>query len=275
MTHKRKRGLLAEPAARAILEALVPRMDARYVGEQSRGEHDFDLYCDGERIGVMEVTASANRAVKADIAAIDQKSAGGSKVPRPEVNHGWNIHPMAGASIRTIRRDVGTYLAAVETEGRQSFSIQDIFRSAAVRRIVEDLRIYSGDRFFTKGDIGLVILWHPSGQMIEVKAENVLSAVRTEMEKGDNRRKLRNALDLAERHLFIVIDVDHYGPWVALNDCSPPETEADLIDEITHLWVATITRARGEWVVWSAVRGSRWQRTWLRNEATILAIDDA
>jgi hypothetical protein len=111
----------------------------------------------------------------------------------------------------------------------------------------------------------MVIVWHPSGPMTRVIAENVLSAVKTEMEKDDNRRKLRNALDLPERHLFVVIDVDHYAPWVALNDCEPLGSKADLTDELTHLWVATITRSPGEWVVWSVVRDGRWRRMWLRN----------
>jgi hypothetical protein len=172
---------------------------------------------------------------------------------------------MGGASIRAIRRKVGAYLTAIEAEGRESFSIQDVFKSPGVRRIVEDLRIEFGTRFPTKGDVGLVNLWYPSGAMVEVNAEHVLRAVRTEMKKADNRRKLRNAIDLAERHLFIVIDVDHYAPWVAINDCVLPECGPGLADEVTHLWVATITRNPDEWIVWSADRGDRWQRTWHRS----------
>lgn len=256
----------SEAAAKAILEARVPGVDARFQDQQSHGEPDFALYRGAERIGVMEVTMSTSRALRANIAAVDQEKHGGPIIPRPEVNHGWRIYPLAGAPIKAkaiqeIREKVGSYLAAIEAEGLERFSIQDVEDSIAVRGIFEALRIESGSRHRTPGDVGSVTLYHPMAPMTQTTPEHVLHAVRTEMEKEDNRGKLRNASDLAERHLFIVIDPYHYGPWKALNDCEPPETGPDLADEVTHLWVAAVTYNSAEWIVWYAARGSRWQRT--------------
>ncbi len=255
---------LAEQAAKAIFEYVFPNESAHSKREQSNGEHDFDLYRGMDQTGIMEVTVATDFELRKDIGAIDSEKRGGALIHRPDVSHGWTIVPMARASSNTIRKKVGTYLAAIEAEGIECFSIQDVRRSLAVRRIFEDLKVEYGTRLPTKGNIGLVILSHPSGPMVRASADHVLRAVHAEMEKADNRRKLRRVPGDGGRHLFVVIDAYWYAPWKALNDCNPPENRPELGDSITHLWVATITRNPDEWVIWHAVRGGSWQQAWFR-----------
>jgi hypothetical protein len=241
-----------EALAKSILEAVLPGPRARYVEDQSAGQHDFDLeYTDGRTVP-LEVTAAADANIERTYAAIKDARKGGNCIQRTRSGVGWFIHPRADANINAIRENADEYLVAIEADGlNQFFAYTDAESSPAVWRILEDLGIESGRVMQWKhpGEIRMAL---PGGGGL-VDPHLVVVAVETEAWKVDNRRKLSSLA--SERHLFVEIDPNNARAWVAIRDEVPPNAIASLPDEITHMWIAAYTGNADWYVVWHAPRG--------------------
>ena len=114
------------------------------------------------------------------------------------------------APINRIGNDVCSLLVELEKEGCVQFSAYFTSSSATVRRLVEDLGIDCGVCSSEATGVATVRMWYPSDDGAYQDPKYVLCAVRHEMEKPDNRKKLTSAL--AERHFFVMIDATYWQP---------------------------------------------------------------
>lgn len=247
----------SEQLAKALMEAILPGAEMRDRTDQGVGAHDFDLYRAGDLVAAVEVTASKDPAIEQTLAAINNESKGGQSVPAQRCKLDWWVHLRQRARIDRLRKNIDDYLSGVEAEGvGDFFSWVDAGTSPAVARIFRDLQVEGAQ----------VVRWNPPGQICialpssggYVNALDVQRSVEAEAAKHDNRKKLR-ASGLNERHLFVFIEPTHYLPWKALVSEQPPESAPALPDEITRVWAATASYTPGEFVLWSAERGQRWE----------------
>jgi hypothetical protein len=247
---------LSERVAKAVVEHILTGSAMYYRSDQSSGEYDFDLrYPDGTLVR-LEVTMSANQQMKWSAAKLTDERKGGHVVKAVACRNGWLVHPLPDANINLIREKVDVYLAKVEAAGlTRFFAWTDALESEPVERILRELKIEAGCVFTWKGTRRICIALPGQGGM--VTSDHVQRAVESEASKADNRRKL-GAGTQSERHLFIYVDPLHYLPWVALVNEEPPAKPPPLPAEISHIWVATITRSQNEYIVWRAARDKRW-----------------
>ena len=239
------------------MEAISPGTEMRDRTNYGVGAHDFDLYRAGRLVASVEVTASVDQELDQTLAAINDKSKGSQSVPAQRCKLDWWVHPLPRARIDRLREKIDDYLSEVEAEGVGNFfSWVDAGTSPAVSRIFHDLQVECAQvaRFNPPGQIRIV---RPGGGG-PVNAIDVQRSVEVEAAKSDNRKKLR-ASGLDERHLFVYVEPTHYLPWKALVREQPPESAPALPDEITRVWAAAASCALGEFVVWSAERGQRWE----------------
>jgi hypothetical protein len=128
----------------------------------------------------------------------------------------------------------------------------------SVRRIFDDLRIYSG----------YTTVWSPPGRiyidqpihvaMTRVDPLHVRRAIEDQAFKLDNKKKLA-AVDAPERHLFVYLHWRNYPAWVALLGSNIPGDPPVLPDEITDVWAAAPDRSRNVFVVWRFTAGQGWR----------------
>ncbi len=246
------------------MEFLIPGTVMHYREDQSRSTHDFDLERLGELVAAVEVTTSTKKERRETIAAI-QDTRKDRFIPTKRCHKDWLVCPFPEANINKNRKELDRYLADIEAEDIGSFlNPRDLYKSPAVRRIFQDLRIEHGHVTKWKKP-GYIALTLPGGGG-EITPEHVQEAVKEEVEKDDNRKKL----DLAgskERHLFIYVDGVDYLPWASLRDTDPSSLEPPQVPpEITHIWVAAQFNpynAAGKVVeyhrVWRARRGEEWE----------------
>ena len=247
----------SERVARAVIEAVIPGSRMVYRCDQSKGLHDFDLYCDDRRVGAVEVTASVDAPGKETEAAILARKKGGRRIKAERCKWPWRITLGRVAIIKRIRQDADRYLADIEAERiRHFFSPSDWHKYASVAKIYSDLQIYSGDVMDLEKPGYIEI-----GAQIEVGwfgGSLVTEAVTLEALKQDNRRKLASA-GTAERHLFVFIDRDNDPVWTSLVRSTPPSESASLPSEVTDAWAVGWAEAEDQYIVWRASRGSAWQ----------------
>lgn len=228
-----------------------------YRRDQSHGEWDFDLiYQDGETAAV-EVTSSHNRALTQIHSEIFGSAKGGSRIQAVRCKMNWFIRPIAGASIKKIRKNADRYLA--ELESKQIFNFNAFDRSqrgdSDISKVREDLQLEFGVATSPSDGAEIRMLGIISGGAVGPTTA-ILAA---EVEFESNRSKLGKS-EFAERHLFVNIDQSNGRPWVAMVDLQPPEEMPRLPEEITHVWLASqITRDK--FVIWSGNSNQPWQKT--------------
>lgn len=236
----------------------------RYLCDQSNGEHDFDLFCGEGLIGIVECTMATDQQVRQMRARIADSRSGGEFVDARLCKKGWLVHFSQNADPREIRKKVDAYLAPIEDAGIENFfSYTDAANCSAISKILTDLQIESGSVTEWKPPKRRIGLSIPS-QGGKVTFDQLEDAVRAEASKPDNRRKLANALKIAERHLFVYVDPNYFLPWKVLVDAQElfpegfPEIKG-LPNEITHLWIATTNRHSSHHMVWLNQKGEGWQ----------------
>ena len=249
----------SEELAKALMEAILPGTEMRDRTEEAGGTHDFDLYREGHLVAAVEVTASKDATIEQTLAAINDERKGGQSVPARRCKMSWWVHCLPSPNINRLRAKLDDYLAEVEAEGVGDFgdflSWIDAADSPAAARLFCDLGVKYVQLVNRNppGQISIV----PSGGGGRVDPMDVQRVVEAEARKDDNRRKLRRS-GLDDRHLFVYVEQTHYLPWKALVSEQPPESAPALPDEITRVWAATASYP-GEFVVWSAERGQRWE----------------
>lgn len=249
----------AELLAKAIIEQLVDGAQMHFQEVQDAGQHDFDLLLPEGEIAAVEVTTSADQELECTSASIREPKKGGSFVPTSKCKKDWTVHPLKEAKIANIRKNVDTYLAAIEATGIERFFSQiDAVEYPLVMRIFCDLRIEAGSvtKWKKPGQIRIA----PPGGGGMVDSSEVQNAVYREASKKDNRRKLSKS-GRRQRHLFVYVHPRNYLPWVSLVDTCPPLGEVFLPEEITHIWVSVDSRDKNEFVVWRAQNGSEWSNS--------------
>ena len=246
------------------MEFLIPGAVMHYREDQSSSIHDFDLERLGELVAAVEVTTSTDEQLKGTVAAIqDQRK--DRLIPTERCRKDWIVYPLPTVNVKKNRKELDRYLANIEAAGLERFfSSTDSYKYPAVRRIYQDLHIEHGHitKWKKPGSIGLVL---PGGGG-KITPEHVQDAVKREVWKDDNRKKL-NLAGSKERHLFVYVDGVDYLPWASLRDTNPSALELPrLPPEITHVWVAAQFNpynAAGKVVeyhrVWRARRGGKWE----------------
>ena len=247
----------SEAVAKCIVEAALPGADLRYVEDQSRRIHDFDLVFADGRQALLEVTRSTQQALKkleAQIAAAQK----GGLIPAKRCRNGWYVHLGIDASVRRVQRKIDDYLADVEAEGRNRFSsFTDSVDSAAVRRILQDLHVEAGEVAQWRNGPAIGVTGAGAGGC--VAAGEVSRAVQEEAAKRDNRQKL-TAPPGYESHIAVVFEWRSYAAWAALNGPAPEGCSVCLEGPITHAWAMANTRQAEEYVAWFAANGEPWRR---------------
>ena len=245
----------SERIAKPIIECVLCGSTMTYRDRQANGEHDYDLrYPDGVVVPV-EVTESADFQIESAVGALrDRRFVRASGCSRD-----WSVLPLPAARINTVREKIDQYLAAIEGEGRSRFCAHvDAVTFPSVRRIFDDLRIYSG----------YTTVWSPPGRiyidqpihvaMTRVDPLHVRRAIEDQAFKLDNKKKLA-AVDAPERHLFVYLHWRNYPAWVALLGSNIPGDPPVLPDEITDVWAAAPDRSRNVFVVWRFTAGQGWR----------------
>ena len=242
-----------EVLAKAVIEHVIRGSTMKFHLEQAHGNYDFDLLYPDGRLAAVEVTAAKDEHIEGTVAAVLDERKGGPFVPRHHCRNDWIVHPTLEARINNIRRQIDSYLAEVETEGRSHFfAYVDFYESPAVRRLLEDLQIEAGD--VTKWKTPGICITLP-GQGAGPNPREVDDAVLREAQKQDNRRKLQEA-EYPEKHLFVCIDFRFYAPWYAINKGKPSGLPMRLPKEIDIVWAVAGTS--GLYAVWRAKRDQPW-----------------
>ena len=247
----------SEEHVKWVLEAFLKGSRLDFRPEQSNGEYDFDLrYSDG-KIAALEATQAMNKPWIETVAAIQNKSKGGSTLKATKCMKNWIIFVAGHPDINKIRKHADGYLAELESAGIDSFSCTDCDQK--VQQIC-GLGVVNGVAI--PGDTNPTIrIAGPLGGGA-VGACLAIDAGEKEAWKDDNRKKLNKATT-EERHLAVYMDVGNPAVWNALTcgffalpNCCP-----NLPTEITHLWLIGPhdSRHQNTFVVWYANKQEHWQ----------------
>ena len=228
---------LAESVAKYVVESIIPGARMTFCERQSDSECDFDLLLPSGDHAALEVTAAADAAYLATLAAIDAPRHGGHFVQAVHTRATLYVHPVMGARIQTIRRDIDSYIAAVEATGlRQFFAAIHASEYEPVRRIADDLGIECG-QLVSDAQPSRIILASP-GRGYLLESDALLLALESEAAKPDNVRKLRGSPG-PERHLFVFVDMSSRAAWGAMLAGIVPSRVPVLPDGISHAWLAS------------------------------------
>jgi hypothetical protein len=244
----------AEIVAQYLLEAVLVGVRMVYRTDQSRGEHDFDLFYPDGRVSAVEVTSSVDEVGEGTNAAIRDKRKGGRAIKTRLCKNDWYITPDAGANINKVRAKADEYLAALESAGIERF-FGPTGSHPTVERVYCELGIVNGTAF-PRREPGTIWMAPPGGGGA-LNASTAIEAVEREAYKADNRKKL-SAAGTAETHLVVYIYMTNYLPWCALTDFAPPPELPRLPPEITDIWACSETRSNGDFAAWRASALSPW-----------------
>lgn len=227
----------AELFASRVFLAIEPENPLRYIDDQSTSVQGFWIAAADGNVGALEVTSFHDVEMTRAHRAIQSERHGGAVAESRLVTKGWLVHPSASADIRAVRSRVDSYLARIESEGRDHFvSDVDLPNSPAVAAIYSDLRVESGRvvKWKTARQIRMAL----SGKGTLVSSANVLAMIRTVSHLSDNRSKL-NASACLRRVLFIEVDENAADQWAPFASELPPSDAPELPSEITEVWVAS------------------------------------
>jgi hypothetical protein len=246
-----------EAVAKHLIQRACLGSQARYVDDQSAGQHDFDLTFPDGRKGILEVTRATlqiQRQLDAQIAAAQRRGLLNATLCR----HGWCIYLGLNANVRAVQQKADEYLAAIEAEARTCFSsFTDSYESEAVRRIWEDLGVEAGTT--AQWRQGPAIALMDPGYGGSPSPDAVSRAVETEASKSDNLRKL-TAAQGRESHIAVVFERLCFEGWAALCGCEPQGAAPVLPHQITHAWAIAATRDADQYVAWLAANRGPWRR---------------
>jgi len=246
-----------EKTAKFLVEAVIPSATLQFREDQSASVADFKLHYANGDCALLEATTSVDRQAIEAIAAIQDSRKNGSFISRKACQYDWIVHPARNAKINKIRANIDKHLERIEASGLKEFSVfMDAASFPVVKRIWLDLKIEAG-RVIKWKSPAIRITLPDSGGKIELK--HLIDAVEKEANKADNRKKLKST-DGAESHLFVLIDIRNYMPWVAINDLEPPAEVPALPKEISHIWVAAQTRSNCVYTIWRASKTEAWTR---------------
>jgi len=250
-----------EKTIKFLVEAVIPGATLHFIEDQSASVADFELrYANGD-CSLLEATTSVDRQAIEATTAIQDSRKNGSFVSRKACQLDWIVHPARNAKINKIRDNIDKYLAPIEASGLKKFSV---FMNAAAYPVVQ--QIVQQIWLDLKIEAGRVIKWKSPAIRIALpgsggkkELRHLIDAVEKEANKADNRKKLKST-DGAESHLFVLIDIRNYMPWVAINDLEPPVEVPALPKEISHIWVAAQTRSNCVYTIWRASKTEAWTR---------------
>ena len=161
------------------------------------------------------------------------------------------------ARVNLIRKDAGRYLAAIESDGIETFWGPTDGRSS-VEPIYRNLRVISGSaKPWIKP--GHILISPPITGGAYGGTRTVIEAAEREALKSDNRRKLGVAGG-TERHLAVYVPLNSW-PWLALVERDPPPVLPKLPPEITDVWMFSESDVKQEYVLWHASTCSPWRTT--------------
>jgi hypothetical protein len=253
----------SEQVAKKVIESLLPESSMSFRVHQSKGECDFALLQNHIPVGEVEVTMLTDASMRQTRARILNVKQGGQFVQGSKCKKGWSIELREGADdIKKIRKLVDDYLAPIETSGVERFCFyMDADTSPAICKIFHDLGVEAG--WITKWNSpeNRICINSPSlGGKVETTVAT--DAIIAEANKADNMKKLGQASQVLERHLFVYVDPRCFLPWKILVDTTVIEGVGvpSLPHEITHIWAASETfRAADEFIVWAAKSGCAWE----------------
>lgn len=247
----------SEAVAKLLLESIVPGATMHYRDDGRPGMYDFDLCVDAQVPVPMEVTMATDEVLKRTTARLLNQKPDGELIPTRICRKDWLIAITKHADIRRLRAHVDRYLSYIEELGFERFVVWTDGRSVAdVRRIHSDLGVEAG--WVTKWKRpGLIGVLPPSPDGGWIDPIHVNEAVLAEAEKPDNLSKLGSSPS-PERHLFVLVELDSFKAWSALNDQRPGETPLILPPPLTVAWVAARTREEACFTVWTARSGQPW-----------------
>lgn len=228
------------PEERAAAEVVAAGTAAVVLPGPPSGRHDADLVLPSDRTIGLEVTQAADREEIETWAAI----ASTRKASVPGLARWWSVGLASGARVKYAWDQLPTLLAGLEAVGATEHRwLANPHRAPcpdpALRRIEDRLdrlgvhHLHSMPLGAGKG--GLSIVAHKDGGAVGV--EDLVAAVKGEVWKGDNRRKLTE-MTADERHLFVWLDhtVPAARSVLTLGLLLIPTIE--LPPELTTLWIA-------------------------------------
>lgn len=227
----------SEHLAFRVFSVVEPESVLRFIEDQSKSVHDFWIESADGSLGALEVTSYHDVVMTRAHQAIQSTRHGGAVAISRHVRNGWWVHPSARADIRAVRSRVDSYLAQIESEGRNRFfSAVDASESPAVRAIYADLHVEYGCIFAwsTPRQIRIAL----PGKGTVVSSRHVLEMIQAVSHLPDNRFKL-NASSCSRRVLFIEVDVNAYDQWSPLVNEPPPSVPPELPAEVSEVWVAS------------------------------------
>lgn len=239
-----------ETLAVRVVERLLAGSRMRFVETQSHGEHDFNLVLAAGDIVPLEVTEVASAEWRAMSAALDKTRF----IPRRLCQNDWRVTPEPGSNVKRLVAKLDASLAAIEAEGiTKFFASRHASESSAVRRIWEDLGITAGGVLPTSRP-GISIGLPPRGGLISSRF--AIEAAEHAAWRDDNRRKLRSHAS-GRGDLFVWISDDHKDAWMGMTERSPTHVPS-LPEEVSCLWLATLTPGGAEFIVWRT-DGQEWR----------------
>ena len=221
----------------------------------SSGMYDLDVYCDGQLVAAVEVTAAAD---SASIELWNLVNDEGERWMEPELDGGWTVSILPSARAKKLKAGLPGLLGRLETAGRREISRRE--RDPEVRKQASDLgvaRAHQGTTSFP-GSIYVTIdlpadrvggFVAPTGDALSIWVGEWL----TRPDQGHNLDKLRTSI-APERHMFLILPGFAEAPFSVSDlliraDAPSPSTPPALPAGITGVWIVS---------TWSSGHGHRW-----------------
>lgn len=241
----------------SCVRSVLPGVDVcQHDDGSAQSMYDLDLCRDGQRVGVLEVTAAADQRMIEMWNLVNGKS---GRWIEPQLAGGWLVSLARGAHIKTLRKKLPPLLASLENAGVRQIHHDHNHEQAAALGIAS---LWQGGTSFP-GSIYVTIeeSTEKSGGIVATHGNALpewLSDWVVQREQAHNLRKLDRD-GVAERHLFVLFPGFSDAPFsvtdLLMRDDAPVPTLApSLPDGLTHIW-AMSTWESGLGFYWSPSAG--------------------
>jgi hypothetical protein len=242
-------------AAACIAQELQGAEVRQHDDGSTAGMYDLDVYCDGQLLAAVEVTAAAD---SASIELWKLVNDEGERWVEPALDGGWTVSILPSARAKKLKSGLPTLLGRLESEGRRAILRRE--RDPHVRRQASDLGVARAHQSATDfpGSIYVTIdlpadrvggFVAPTGDALPAWVGEWL----IRPDQAHNLDKLRASM-APERHMFLILPGFAEAPFSVSDpliraDAPSPSLPPALPMGITGVWVMS---------TWSSGHGHRW-----------------
>jgi hypothetical protein len=263
-------------AAEIVANFLDGAAEVRDPGGGAEQLHDFDVKLSDGTTTAVEVTRHTVSKYLRLLAAIDSRN-----WHFQELQRNWVVDMIRSYDVREVHGKIAAQLVALEAAGIETL----LLRGALFDRGLTDDELYDDERS-ERAQLSASGTWEPAQRLYELGARNVYLIGDADEPGGglvimgdspqagstgasvvvelceyhaslpDNAKKLAQAVDANERHLFIWVEHSHDQAVAAFAFPSMPDRVPNLPDHVDAVWAVTaFDRAH----IWQYHRAHGWR----------------